>query len=149
MAFLWLILPLVVLMVGSIGEGPSSRSKQCVKTSREPSAHHSFDQKDFKMNDFENWVLVYENQVNVEDLERHYGGLQTCWKRKVGTLMSTSGNKIALPQIREFYHTLVKANEGTIILRWIGKCSILGKPNCTTLRSSDDGDKTYFDNVQL
>lgn len=60
MAFLWLIVPLLVLMDGSFGEG-RHRSKWAVETLGEPSAWHSYDQKEFKMGDFDKRIIVYEN----------------------------------------------------------------------------------------
>lgn len=64
---------------------------------------------------------MYENQVNVEDLESHFGGFLGLFQTQSWeiTFMTTPERKIVIPQIKKFYHTL------------------------------DDGDGTYFDNVQL
>lgn len=52
---------LLVLKVCSIGEGPCSRSKRGVETPGEPSVHHSYDRKIFKMEDSDKRFIVYEN----------------------------------------------------------------------------------------
>lgn len=85
-----------------------------METLRDPGVPHSFDQNNLKREDFENRVIVYKNQVDVENLESHFGGFQglvqtQSWKI---AFMSTLDKKIALPKIREIYHTLVKVNEG-------------------------------------
>lgn len=64
--------------------------------------------------------------------------------------MSTLKKKVELPQIREYYHTLEKVNEGyykvkvdrQVFHRRSGQIAQL-------LGVSDDGNVTYFDNVQL
>lgn len=61
-------------MAGSFGEGPSTRSKREVDTLREPSAWHSFDQKDLRKVEFDNWVVVYENYTHVDDINNHFTG---------------------------------------------------------------------------
>lgn len=58
-------------------------------------------------------MIVYENQIDVEDLDSMFGGflglVQTQgWE--IG-FMPSPEKKIALLQVREFYHTLVKVNE--------------------------------------
>lgn len=76
--------------------------------------HHSYDRKEFKMEDYDKWVIVYENQVDVEDLENHFGRFHVLMQTQSWEVafMSTPMKKIALPQIKEFYFTLVKVNEG-------------------------------------
>lgn len=118
-----MILLFVIFMAGSFGEEPSSRSKQRVETSREPGVHDSFNQEDFKIEDFQKQVIVYENQVDVKNLESHFVGFQglvqtQCWEI---AFISTLEKKIAFPQIREFYHTLVKVNE------WYYKAKLNGQ----------------------
>lgn len=44
---------------------------------REPRAHHTFDKKEFKKVDFDKRVVVYENQVDMEDLENYFGRFQS------------------------------------------------------------------------
>lgn len=145
-------MPFLVLMAESFGEGPSHRSKRGVETPREPSACQCYDQKEFKMEEFDKRVIVYENLVDVEDLENHFEGFQglvqiQSWEV---AFMSAPVKKIALPQIKKFYYILVKVNDGyykakvkkkDFHLRSGNIAQLLGAPN--------DGDKTYFDNVQL
>lgn len=76
MAFAWLVIPILVLMAKSFGEGISQRSKRGVDTRKEPSFRHSFDQKELKKEDFDNRAIVFENHVDVEDLDNHFGGFQ-------------------------------------------------------------------------
>lgn len=50
---------LLVIMIGSFREGPSSRSKRGVVTLKELSAWYSYDRKEFNKEDFDKSVIVY------------------------------------------------------------------------------------------
>lgn len=96
------------------GEGPSTRFKRGVDTPREPSARHTFDLKDLKKEDFKKRGMVYENHIDEEDLNNHIGGFiglvqAQSWGM---ALMSILEKKVTLSQIRKFYYTFAKVNEG-------------------------------------
>lgn len=61
-------------MAGSFGEGPSTRSKRGMYTLREPSAQHTFDWKELRKENFEKRVIMYENYIDVDDLNNHFNG---------------------------------------------------------------------------
>lgn len=97
-------------------------------------------------------MFVYENYVDVENLDNHIGGSQglvltQSWEN---ALMSALEKEAALSQIREVYHTLVKVNEGYYKEKVNRQDFHLTSRNIAQLLSvPDDGDETYFDNVQL
>lgn len=114
MTILWMIESLLVLMAGSFGVEPSSRSKRNLDTSRETTVWHSFYQNDDLKEDFERKVVMYENLTNVQDtnnqIDDFFGFVRgQTWEM---ALMSTPKKKIALWQIWELHHTLVIMNEG-------------------------------------
>lgn len=47
-----------------------------METQRETSAWYCFDRKDSKKEDFDTGTIVYENHVNVKNLDNHFGGFQ-------------------------------------------------------------------------
>lgn len=63
-------------MAGFFRKEPSQRSKRDGETPTEQHAHHSVDQKEFNLEDFDKRVVIYENQVDVENLESHFYGFQ-------------------------------------------------------------------------
>lgn len=62
--------------------------------------------------------------------------------------MSTLVKKVALPKIRKFCYTLVKVNEGYDKAKMNKQDFHLRLRHIAQLLG-DDGDKTYFNNVQL
>lgn len=101
-------------MAGSFGEGPSTRSKRGMYTLRQSSAQHTFDRKDLRKDDFEKRAVMYEDHIDVDDLNNHFNGFHgfvdaQSWEI---ALMQALEKKVALPQIRKFYYTLTKMNEG-------------------------------------
>lgn len=64
--------------------------------------------------------------------------------------MTTLEKKIILPHIREFYHTLVKVNEGYYKAKVNGQVFYLRSGHIIQLLGAlNVGGKIYFDNVQL
>lgn len=59
-------------------------------------------------------MIVYENLVDVENPDNHIGGIQCLVQTQswLMALMSAPMKKVALPQIKQIYHSSVKVNEG-------------------------------------
>lgn len=112
MVFLWMIMPFLALISGNFRERPSQRSNRGVQIPRELSVRHSFNQKEIKMENFGMRVIVYENQVDIEDLESYFGGFQGLVQTQSWeiTFMPTQ-KKVTLLEIKEFYFTLIKMNK--------------------------------------
>lgn len=113
---------------------------------------HSFNQNKCKKENSDMRVIVYTNQVDVEELESHFGDSKAWYEHKVRRLLSCQHRrkKITLPQIREFYHTMVKANEEYYNTKVDRQTFHLRSGNIPQLLGVlNDRDKTYFDNVQL
>lgn len=59
-------------------------------------------------------MIVYENLVDAENPNNHIGGIQDLVQTQswLIALMLALMKKVALPQIKEIYHSLVKMNKG-------------------------------------
>lgn len=106
----------------------------------------------FTWENFEQRVIIYENVVDVEDLNLHkpsFTKLVEAQRWKI-VMMSTMEINIALPQVQEFYFTLDKDNSGYYnakvdrqeFLRPMSLIfEVLGVPG--------EGDRSYIDNVRI
>lgn len=86
----------------------------------------------------------------MEDLNEHHASfleLISAQQCEVA-LMNPPKTKVALPQIREFYYTLDKVNEGYYMEKVDEKDFHLWLSHIAkVLGVSNDGDNTYFDNI--
>lgn len=102
------------------------------------------------MENFDKRVIVYEKQVDIEDLESYFWGFQGLVQTQSWEIafMLTQKKKVALLEIREFYFTLVHMNKGYYKAKVNKKDYHLRLSYIAQLFGVlDDEDKTYFDNV--